>query len=230
MDRFFDLLGRKELNVTYDEEYNSEWIDTDTDENRKLISEHIIELVCFDRQLTELPDLPNVKLLNCSNNQLTTLPEIPNVRNLYCSNNQLTKLGQVSNVQILHCSENLLTVLPEIFNIQKLQCSFNKLTMLPELPNVKELYCSYNQLTELPELPNIQWLRCYGNNLFSNKLEDWKIIWKFKKSLIRVYVVPKFFSKWKLTTIRNRLSVEHKEAIICHPKTYYVRELYNENN
>ena len=101
---------------------------------------------------------------------------------------------------------------------------------LPELPNVRILNCNGNQLTKLNRVPNVKYIYCLNNQLFSNNIEDWKIIWKLKEILVTVYVVPKLFVRWKLTTIRNRLSIEHKEAIICHPKTYYVRELYNENN
>ena len=249
MDHFFKLLSEGYFKVKYDTGYNNEWFKIDTDANRKEICNHIIELHCNTNQLTELPELPNVQTLICYDNRLTVLPELPNVRELrchwnqlttlpelyqvltlVCSSNQLTKLPELPNIQLLKCSDNQLTTLPELPNVKVLHCNSNQLTTLPELSKVRILDCDVNQLTNLTELPNIEHLYCCYNNLFSVKFHDWNIIWKFKKILIRVYLVPKLFSKWKLTTIRHRLSIEHKEAIICHPKTYYVRELYNESN
>ena len=249
MDRFFSLLRENHFDVIYDTEYITEWTNIDTDENRKAICSHIIEIYCPCSSLTELPELPNVCRLDCSHNQITKLPKLLHVEILSCENNQLIELGQIPNIQTLFCSNNMLTNLPELFYIKALYCDNNELSMLPELPYVENLNCSDNKLAVLPELPNIQFLNCsynklttlpelpqmqslyfYHNQLFSDNLEDWKKVWKCKNIFIAVYVVPKLFIRWKLTTIRNRLSVEHKEAIICHPKTYYVRELYNENN
>ena len=236
MDHFFRLLRGGKFKVIYDIGYNPEWIYNDTlslncetilkethgvtqslnfketrSVDRETICNHIIYLDCRNSHLTELPELPKVLELDCSYNRLRKLPELPKIETLYCSHNQLTELNRVPN-------------------IQELYCSYNKLTTLPKLSNLKTLFCSYNELTTLSELPLIERLYCVSNNLFSDEIEDWKRVWKFKKSLIKVYVVPKLFIRWKLTTIRHRLSIEHKEAIICHPKTYYVRELYNENN
>ena len=230
MDHFFKLLRKGRFYVRYDTGYNNIWFKEDTYSNRILIYNHIVELNCSDEKLTEIPDLPNVKRLDCSYNRLSELPELPNVTKLNCSMNRLAALPELPNVLKLHCQDNQLTALPELPTVKKLYCSYNKLTNLNQVPNVQIIYCHHNELAALPELPNVQRLYCYNNKLFSGKLSKWKIVWKCKKTLIKVYLVPKLFSKWKLATIRNRLSVEHKEAIICHPKTYYVRELYNENN
>ena len=212
MDRFFSLLREGKFKVKYDVEYTDKQFNIDMNNlHYSVICNHIIELNCSNNQLTELPDLPNVQILYCSSNQLTKLGRVPNVKELWCSHNQLIELPKLPNVEILYCYGNRINSLPDLHNIQK-------------------LYCQDNQLTKLPELFNIQELLCQYNHLFSTNLDDWKIIWKFKKSLICLYLVPRLFIRWKLTTIRHRLSIEHKEAIICHPKTYYVRELYNENN
>ena len=251
MNRFFSLLREKKFIVKYDKCINETSINFEETHsvNFEEICNHIIRLDCHNNQLTEIPELLNLQWLDCHNNQLRELPELPNLKELYCHSNQLTKLPELPNLQILYCYYNQLTKLPELPNAEKICCGFNHLSELPQLPNVKELYCrsnqlikltelsnvqridcANNQLNKIPELPNVKTLWCYDNQLFSNKLYKWEIIWKFKRTLIKVYVVPKLFIRWKLTTIRNRLSVEHKEAIICHPKTYYVRELYNENN
>ena len=223
MDRFFVSLRIGKFNVKYDSDYNPEW------SNEETLS-HIIELNCSFSSITIIPELPNIQILYCNDNLLIELNRVPNVIELYCHNNQLSELPELPNVKILQCGYNFLTTLPQLFDVHKLCCNDNQLTKLPELLNVQKLWCSNNQLTELPESPNLKSLYCMRNYLFSDNLEDWKIIWKCKKILINTYLVPNLFIRWKLTTIRNRLSVEHKEAIICHPKTYYVRELYNENN
>ena len=163
------------------------------------------------------PSWPNETLLShiielsCGRQQLTEIPDLPNIEYLYCSANNLTKLPHMPNIKTLYCGGNQLITFPEYPTLEMLNCNNTSLSSLPELPNLKELYC-------------------YCNNLFSDKIDEWRIIWKLKKSLVRIYLIPILFSRWKLTTIRHRLSIEHKEAIICHPKTYYVRELYNENN
>ena len=215
MDRFFMLLKENKFKVKYD----IEWTNFDTNSERFVIYSHIIELDCSYNQLTILPELPNVQKLDCSGNELTALPELPNVKILCCPFNQLTMLPELPNIQWLNCSYNGLTELPELPNVQKLDCSYNLLSTLPELPQITILVCYNNQLTVLPELPNMEEreINCCINNLFSSKLRKWKIIWKFKKTLIRVYLVPKLFSKWKLITTRHRLSVEHKEAIYMSP-------------
>ena len=50
------------------------------------------------------------------------------------------------------------------------------------------------------------------------KDSDKKIITQFKKSLIKLYLVPGLFSRWRLTAIRNKLPFELKESIKHHPK------------
>ena len=164
------------------------------------------------------------------NNEWTDIEISNHIIQLYCSFNKLTTLPELLNVQTLYCSFNKLTTLPELPFVKELYCSNNQLIELNRMPNVQILSCEFNQLTNLNQVPQVKTLYCWNNNLFSSRLDDWKIIWKLKRTLIHLYLVPKLFSRWKLTTIRNRLSIEHKEAIICHPKTYYVIELYNENN
>ena len=105
----------------------------------KSIKNHILpnslkELICWDNQLTSLPDLPHsLKLLNCYNNKLTSLPDLPN------------------SLKQLNCSYNQLTLLPDLPNsLKELFCYNNRLTFLPDIPNsLIDLNCYNNQLTLL---------------------------------------------------------------------------------
>ena len=68
-------------------------------------------LDCANKQLTELPELPDtLKTLDCDNNQLTELPELPDtLQYLYCNNNQLTELPELPDTLLnLRCSDNQL--------------------------------------------------------------------------------------------------------------------------
>ncbi len=92
--------------------------------------------------------------LGCWNNNLTSLPELPNsLTRLYCWNNNLTSLPELPNsLTYLSCYNNNLTSLPELPNsLTDLDCKNNNLTSLPELPNsLTKLYCEDNYLTSLP--------------------------------------------------------------------------------
>ena len=58
-------------------------------------------------QLTALPELPVLTILNCSDNQLTVLPELPVLTKLWCSHNQLTALPELPpSLTHLGCKSN----------------------------------------------------------------------------------------------------------------------------
>ncbi len=71
-------------------------------------------LICYNNQLTSLPQLPNCMILSCFSNKLTSLPELPKCRSLFCYNNQLTSLPQLPNCETLYCFNNHLTYLPQL--------------------------------------------------------------------------------------------------------------------
>ena len=136
------------------------------------ISEGIIELKCFQNQLTSIPRLPSTLVrLYCSSNQLTSLPELPpSLEELVCSNNQLTSLPELPPLRNLWCSENPLFSLPELPpSLRSLRCHKNRLTTLPTLPpNMTSLSCNHNPLTCLPTLPlSMELLYCHFCRLTS---------------------------------------------------------------
>jgi len=103
------------------------------------------KLICYDNQLTSLPDcLGTCEVLWCDNNQLTSLPDcLGNCRELFCDNNRLTSFPDgprgLKNCRELHCNNNFLTSLPEsLRNCKKLYCFNNNLTSIPDcLKNCK---------------------------------------------------------------------------------------------
>ena len=201
------LLRERDYRATFDQKFDLEWSDD------QLLS-HIIALDCGGCQLTILPNLPNCRRLCCERNQLATLPDLSNCQELYCDNNRLTTLPDLPNCQILtcnnnqlttlpdlpncrslYCSRNHLTDLPNLPNCEKLTCDNNRLTTLPGLPNCRELHCSKNQLTNMPDLSNISHrfrYVCRGNQMPFEGLDQWKVIWKARKS----YLSIKYLHLW----------------------------------
>src|SRR5436190_1079470 len=112
----------------------------------------------------------HILTLKCSNFHLTELPPLPLCTNLDCSNNLLTKLSS----------------LPLCIS---LWCYCNRLTKLPPLPSCILLDCVINQLTVLFSLPLCLKLWCSENDLFSDDLDDWKIIWRLRKTLLDLLCV-----------------------------------------
>ena len=119
----------------------------------------------YCKNLTSLPDLPNVTELFCEScPSLTSLPALPNVTRLYCDScPSLTSLPALPNATRLFCNNcSSLTSLPSLPNVTRLVCSYcPSLTSLPVLPNVTYLDCSNcPSLTSLPTLPNVTYLDC----------------------------------------------------------------------
>ena len=109
----------------------------------------VTRLICYNNQLTTLPELPaSLTELICSGNQLTTLPELPtSLTELICHSNQLTTLPELPNsLSQLDCYTNQLTTLPELpESLTNLDCSANQLETLPVLPaSLTKLYCDEN--------------------------------------------------------------------------------------
>lgn len=144
----------------------------------------IIELDCSHNELTSLPNgLINLKKLYCNNNKLTSLPnDLTKLQSLNCSYNELTSLpNSLTKLTWLLCIFNQLKSLPVgLTNLKFLWCCDNKLTSIPEdLINLETLDCSNNKLTDLPNLASLRNFYCHlnSNQLFSNKLYDWKVVW-----------------------------------------------------
>ncbi len=138
------------------------------------IPESIIELICNNNQLTNLPQLSdNLKYLSCKYNKINILPKLPqSLRSLELSNNLLTNidLDGLSNLNRLICSHNKIqhiNVLPLSLNF--LKCNNNLLLDLPDLPkSIKTLDCSYNEISSLHKhnltfLVNLKYCK-YDNN------------------------------------------------------------------
>ena len=132
----------------------------------------LVEFVCDDNQLTELPILPiTLKRLRCNGNLLTQLPELnPELVLLDCYNNRLTSLPVLkhSSLRWLNCSYNHLKQLPELNeDLYEIICKNNMLTDLPALNNeLITLICDRNQIGRLPRLnQNLSYLSCQNNLL-----------------------------------------------------------------
>lgn len=139
----------------------------------------LVEFVCDDNQLTELPILPiTLRRLRCNGNLLTQLPKLnPELILLDCYNNRLTDLPELmcSSLRWLNCSYNQLTELPELNpELVLLDCFDNQLESLPVLKHssLRWLDCSNNHLKKLPELNE----RLYEIVCINNMLTDLPVL------------------------------------------------------
>jgi hypothetical protein len=124
-------------------------------------------LICWNNNLTSLPDLPNCRRLECNNNKITKLPELPECDVLNCENNQLTELPELPRALHINCQGNKLTKMPKILpKCIALRCNDNELESLPVFEYIcRYLDCHNNRLRELPKLRDCEWLDCSRNKL-----------------------------------------------------------------
>lgn len=138
-------------------------------------------LICSEnRQLInlDLPNSPNLTLINIFINELTSLDvsNNPNLTHLFCEGNKsLTSLDLSNNINLTHlfCTGNQLTTLDlsNNTNLTQLVCSYNQLTSLDLSNNLNltEVVCVNNQLTSLnlANNSNLRVLNCLNNRLTS---------------------------------------------------------------
>jgi len=158
-------------NGYFDEHYD---VNTDTYDLDKLFLLYLKFYICKnidcdDRQLTSIPVLPKVTVLNCSYNLLITLPKVlPELVELNCCGNLIESLGIYPKLAKLKCTKNKLTELPLYPDLYDLSCDGNKLKSLPEgMDKLVVLDCSDNKLKYLPKLRKLSALYCKHNDLVS---------------------------------------------------------------
>ena len=103
----------------------------------------LIDLVCSNNQLTQLPTLPPTLInLYCINNRFTQLPTLPpTLTHLYCSNNELTQLPTLpSTLEFLDCRYNLLPFDHEINNINMM------MEYIIEMRNKNNIFIRFKEL------------------------------------------------------------------------------------
>lgn len=112
----------------------------------------LVNLICYDNQLTSLDVTQNRELLSldCSYNQLTNLSINSNLSKLTCTRNILTNLSNIENLDTLICNNNGIEELRINGTISVLSCDYNKIKELEIYsPFLKILSCSDNEIEEL---------------------------------------------------------------------------------
>jgi hypothetical protein len=107
--------------------------------------------------ITSLPQLPHIHVLNCHHTNLTVLPYLP------------------EGLVVLNCHHTYLTSLPALpSTLMTLKCANTLITSLPELPPyLMILWCNDTLLTTLPELPvSIAYLYCYNSPLILQRGDE----------------------------------------------------------
>ncbi len=115
------------------------------------------KVTCSQHNLKEILYIPdNLTYLICYDNQLTSLPELNNISRLYCSKNLLIELPELPNVKILACTNNKLTYLPELPNIVSLLCDDNDFIFKSNEPITTKNYKNYININT--NIDNVQTL------------------------------------------------------------------------
>ena len=190
----------------------------------------LIQLYCFDNQLTSLDVSANSSLfiLSCNFNQLTSLDVSNNtaLTELYCYTNQLTSVDVSLNTALtqLDFGNNNLTNLDVSNNnaLTILYCDVNQLTSLDVSNNtaLTELYSGNNNLTSLDisANPALTILNCITNQLTSldvrngNNTNFSTFNSRFNPNLTCIYVDDASYSTANWTNIDPASTFVNNEA------------------
>jgi Leucine-rich repeat (LRR) protein len=150
----------------------------------KTYDENTIELICC-LNVTEIPILPELKILWCSVTNITEIPILPKLRELRCSNTNITEIP----------------ILPKL---RELRCFNTNITEIPILPELKVLDCSDTKITSLPKIPNcsIYADNCVWLNPSAERINKLVILQKWMRSIIN-----------KRTKIIHAAMVTHRDLI-----------------
>ena len=171
--------------VTYSQPFDEKWTDIE-------LINAIIELYCrgdWSQRLTDLPDLPNCRLLDCSANALTSLPRLDACVILNCSLNKLTTLGPLPKCTYIMADDN-------------------DIREIGPLPSCERLYCRYNPISFIQPSPNIVMIQSGRMDIrsSSDNIDHWTRRW--------AYLRKKYLRLWYLGMLKcksNRKRELHEE-------------------
>ena len=109
------------------------------------ISPLLDQLSINNNELTSLPDLKNLTLLEVSNNNLFSLETCDNLKSLLIDFNNLTEIKTFNKLEYLTCRNNNIKKIfpqPELFH---LNCSSNDIELIENMPKLTHLICHYNK-------------------------------------------------------------------------------------
>ncbi len=120
----------------------------------------------FNKNITELPNFPNLRILNCSFTYIKTIPFMEKLEELICfSCPGLSKIPHFPNLKKLGISDTNFSFIPIFEKLELLVCNIcPKLFEIPYLPNLRELWLySTVDFVKVSYLPNLKKLYCYHN-------------------------------------------------------------------
>ena len=183
---------------------------------------NIIALTVTNKNLTNIPSLPNCKRLLCNGNLLISLPDLPNCITLNCSNNPLNTLPKLPNCKILCCNNCQLKFLPCVPNCRELYCWNNCLISLPYLPKCKLIVCD-NKLIYLPNMPKCRAI--FFHNRQKNNIDYFKKLWRFRNFFLALKYF-KFFYRFMLNNISKKKLDLHLELKYSPNLNFYKNDPY----
>jgi len=151
---------------------------------------NMIELECCSCQdITEIPNLPNLKILDCSHTNITEIPNLPNLEKLYCYKIEIKEIPNLPNLEILWCYNTNITEIPNLPNLEKLYCHNTNITEIPNLPNLEMLYWDYKKCNNKQEVKEL----C-SKFIIKRKVLN---LYRFKKKLPTLWKIAEYYTAIK---------------------------------
>jgi hypothetical protein len=104
------------------------------------------------------PHLKNIRELDVSNTDVTDIPILPRLFILNCSSTKITKLPQLDNLRILTCNNTLITTLPVLPTITRIECRNTPLSEIQKYGTLRSLELDNTQLKSIPYQPILRTL------------------------------------------------------------------------
>lgn len=117
----------------------------------KYLPQKLTELNCKYNKLIDIDVISNCKKLthlNCSNNKLKNIPNHPNIKILDCSDNKLNNII-MANLRSLTCNTNCIKELNDYKKIESLHIYNNLITKIPYYDQLLELVCDYSDTIKI---------------------------------------------------------------------------------
>lgn len=119
----------------------------------KKYSNETTVLICCSN-VTEIPYIEILKLLDCSNTKITSIPSLRNLKWLYAINTKIKEIPFLPNLQYLYYSGKLVNEIPFLPKLQRLCCNDSNIYKINISASILEINCSNSSITEIPKTSN----------------------------------------------------------------------------
>ena len=128
--------------------------------------ESLLEFVCHNNEIKEIPKHNNLLKLDCSFNKITELYGFKNLRDLMCNNNRIEKIGSYDNITRLVCTDNPMTVINTLNNVTHLDCSNTKMSGgINNMPKLTHFICNFTKINDVSNLNTLECLETLNSGI-----------------------------------------------------------------